>query len=234
MATAHSMPAPESAMPPLQQGDRLTADEFFRRSAPLPKSTKAELIDGVVYLMTPPVSQEHHSNPHFNLIGLLGIYAAATPGVEGGDNGSLKLDDENVPQPDCFLRILPSHGGQSKTDEAGYVVGAVEFVAEIAASNVSYDLHDKLQVYRKHGVQEYLVWRVWDKAVDWFVLKDGKYESIPADDDGIYRSRVFPGLWLDTSALLQRDLSMLLTVGQKGTASEEHIAFVQAIADRKS
>ena len=37
---------------------------------------------------------------------------------------------------------------------------------EISGSTVSYDLYDKLTVYRRHGVQEYIVWRVYDQAIN--------------------------------------------------------------------
>src|SRR5258706_15608795 len=98
--------------------------------------------------MPRPVSQDGHSSPHSRLLTLLGIYEAATPGVEGGDNGSLRLDLDNMPQPDAFLRILESCGGQSRIDVDGYVEGAPELIAEVAATSASYDLHAKLHVYR--------------------------------------------------------------------------------------
>src|SRR4051812_20108352 len=118
MASPSTIPArsrrPAPAIPPLQPGDRLTRAEFERRYDATPNLKKAELIEGVVY-MPPPVS-DGHSSPHFDLIGWLSIYRAATPGTAGGDNGSLRLDLDNMPQPDAFLRILESHGGQSRID----------------------------------------------------------------------------------------------------------------------
>ena len=35
-------------------------------------------------------------------------------------------------------------------------------------------LHEKLQVYRRNGVREYLVWKVLEKAVVWYHLQDEK------------------------------------------------------------
>src|SRR4051812_13988373 len=145
-------------VPPLQNGDRLTRAEFERRYDATPGLKKAELIEGVVY-MPPPVSHTDHSAPHFDLITWLGQYRVATPGFSGGDNGSLRLDLDNMPQPDAYLLILPSHGGQARIDEDGYVVGAPELVAEVAASSASYDLDVKLNAYRRNGVREYIVWR---------------------------------------------------------------------------
>jgi len=220
-------PVPEP-LPPLHAGDRLTAAEFERRYSAMPEVKKAELIGGVVY-MPSPVSDDDHAAPHFDLIGWLSAYRAFTPGVRGGDNGTLRLDLANRPQPDAYLRILPRFGGQSRTSDDGYVVGAPELAAEIAASSVSYDLHDKLETYRRHGVREYVVWRVEDGALDWFVLRDGRFERLAASPDGLHRSEVFPGLWLDASALLRGDMDRVVEVVQAGIQSPEHAAFVSQL-----
>jgi Uma2 family endonuclease len=211
--------------PPLQSGDRLSREEFERRYDAMPELKKAELIDGVVYVPS-PVNHRNHGNPHFNVIFWLGSYAALTPGVEGGDNSSLRLDPENEPQPDGFLIVLPAHGGRVQIDGDDYIVGGPELIGEVAASSASYDLHDKLNVYRRHGVREYIVWRVYDRTIDWFVLRQGKYERLPLAADGIYRSEVFPGLWLDPAALIQGNLQAVLTVLQQGLATPDHAAFV--------
>jgi Uma2 family endonuclease len=213
---------------PLQPGDCLSRAEFERRWDATPNLTKAELIEGVVY-MPPPVSQDDHSSPHFDLIGWLYAYRTATPGVHGGDNGSLRLDLDNMPQPDGFLRILESHGGQSRIDADGYVEGAPEFIGEVAASSASYDLHAKLNVYRRNGVKEYLVWRVLDRAIDYFVLIEGRYDPLPPTARGIYQSRVFPGLWLDAVALIAGDVAKVDAVLRRGLASRNHAAFVASL-----
>src|SRR5207248_2017722 len=137
----------------------------------------------------------------------LGQYWMASPGVEVGDNGSLRLDLDNMPQPDAYAMLLPEHGGQARIDDDDYVAGAPELVAEIAASSASYDLHDKLNAYRRNGVKEYIVWLVWEKAIDWFVLRGGRYEAAVAQWDGLHRSETFPGLWLDGPAMLRGDLA---------------------------
>ncbi len=214
----------KTGVPPLQAGDRLNRDEFERRYAAMKDVKKAELLEGVVY-MPSPVCNDDHGAPHFDLIGWMYLYRMQTPGVQGGDNSTLRLDLDNEPQPDAFLRILPECGGQSKND-GGYVAGAPELIAEVAASSVSYDLHLKLNVYRRNGVCEYIVWRTWDQAVDWFVLRSGQYERLPLGEDGVHRSEVFPGLWLDPAALLRGDVARVLDVARRGTATPEHAAFV--------
>jgi Uma2 family endonuclease len=233
MATASRITekANAKAIPPLRNGDHLTVNEFLRRYEAMPHVKKAELIEGVVY-MPSPVSMDH-GTPHAALMTWLGTYWAMTSGVELGDNATVLLDlGENCPQPDACLRIKPGQGGQSGTSEAGYVQGAPELTAEVAASTVSYDLHDKLCAYQRNGVQEYIVWRVEDEAIDWFVLRGEKYRAL-APRDGIYHSKVFPGLWLDVQAMLQGDLAKVLKVLQQGLASNEHQRFVKKLQRRK-
>ncbi len=209
-------------LPPLRSGDHLTRDEFERRYRAMPAVHKAELIEGVVY-MPSPVSAEDHGEPHFDLNGWLFVYRAHTPQVRGGDNATLRLDLDNEPQPDGYLRLLPECGGQARLVD-GYVTGAPELIVEIAASSASYDLHEKLNAYRRNAVREYVVWRVWDQAVDWLVLRSGRFEPL-APADGIYRSEVFPGLWLEPAAVVRGDLVRVLQVLQQGLASPEHAAF---------
>jgi Uma2 family endonuclease len=223
--------APQPAVPPLENGDRLTRAEFERRYDAMPGLKKAELIEGVVY-MPSPVRFRRHGSSHFNLIGWLMHYTAATPGVAGGDNGSIRLDLDNMPQPDAFLLILPTHGGQVHISDDDYVERAPELIAEVAASSVSIDLDTKLQVYRRNEVREYLVWRVEDQAIDWFVLRDGRYDRLPVGPGGLYRSEVFPGLNLDPLALIRGDLVRVLEVVSQGVATPEHAAFAARLQAR--
>ena len=212
------------AIPPLENGDTLTRAEFERRYEAMPHLKKAELIEGVVYVPS-PVRHRYHGHQHAHLINWLGHYEAHTPGVEASDNVTVRLDLDNEPQPDALLFIDPACGGQARIDADGYIEDAPELVAEVAASSASYDLHAKLRVYRRNGVREYIVWRVLDKEIDWFVLRAGQYERLPLDAEGLYRSEVFPGLWLDPAALLRGDLATVLAVVQRGLASPEHAAF---------
>jgi Uma2 family endonuclease len=210
---------------PLEPGDRLTRDEFERRYDAMPELKKAELIEGVVY-MPLPVRHRPHGRPHLHLAGWIAVYESATRGVEGSDNSTARLDLGNTPQPDLLLLIDPARGGQARISADEYIEDAPELVAEVAASSASYDLHSKLDVYLRNGVREYIVWRVLDRAIDWFVRRDGRYERLAPDPDGILGSEVFPGLWLDPEALVRGDLARVLSVVQQGTASPEHAAFV--------
>ena len=216
-------------IPPLQTGDRLSRVEFERRYHAMPQKYKCELIEGIVYVMGPPVSDPGHSLPHFRFITWLGTYEAHTPGTAGGDNGTIRLDLDNEPQPDTFLRILPEYGGQTRDTDDKYIEGAPELIAEIAASSVNYDLHDKLKAYRRNGVHEYIVWRTWDRALDWFKLQQGEFVKQTPDEQGWIKSTVFPGLWLDVAALLAGESKRVLSVLQLGIDSPEHEAFVEKL-----
>ncbi|NET56613.1 MAG: Uma2 family endonuclease [Symploca sp. SIO2E6] len=207
---------PHQTIPPLENGDTLNVTEFERRYSTMPTLKKAELIEGIVY-MGSPLRITQHGNPHSSIIGWLMVYQAYTPGVQLGDNCTVRLDADNEPQPDALLRI--EVGGQSTISEDGYVEGAPELIAEIAASTVSIDIHDKLKVYRRNQVQEYIVWRVEDQKLDWFRLVEGKYIKLTANEEGIISSEVFPGLWLDKQALLAGDLAKVLAVLQQGLAA---------------
>ena len=220
-------------VPLLENGDHLDRLEFERRYHAMPHVHKAELIEGVVY-MPSPVRHRHHSGPHFDLITWLGLYRMATPSVEGGDNGSLRLDMDNEPQPDAYLIVLPSHKGRVVIDEDDYIVGAPELVAEVSASSVSIDLKAKRRAYCRNGVLEYVVWRVEDREIDWFVHRAGQYELLARDAAGIYRSEVFPGLWLDATALVNGDLPAVSRVVQQGLASPEHTAFAAQLRQAAS
>ncbi len=220
--------APVEAILPLEPGDRLTRDEFERRYDAMPGLKKAELIEGVVY-MPSPVRVRRHGNPHCRFAGWLAVYEAGTPGVLAADNTTIRLDMDNAPQPDELLMIEPERGGQARISADDYIENSPEWVGEVSASSVSFDLHTKLHVYRRNGVREYVVWRVQDREVDWFVLHGGEFQKLAADADGILRSRVFPGLWLDAAALVRGDMTRVLAVVQAGVASPQHVAFVNRL-----
>lgn len=225
MSEANNNGLPAVQLPPLESGDRLTRAEFERRYEAMPNLKKAELIEGVVYVPS-PTRFRRHGRPHGHILTWLGVYEAATPGVEVGSESTSRLDLDNEPQPDGLLIITPECGGQVRISPDDYIEGAPELVAEIAASSVSIDLNAKLNVYRRNGVREYVVWRVLESAVDWFVLRAGQFESQSPANDGLLRSEVFPGLWLDPAALVSGDLARVLAVVQQGLATPEHTAFV--------
>lgn len=222
-------PASQMATPPLESGDRLSRFEFERRYQTMPHTKKAELIEGVVYVAS-PLRFASHAEPHGLLIVWAGMYKVMTPGVRLGDNATVRLDLDNEPQPDVILLIEQSAGGQARLTEDDYVEGAPELVVEVAASSAANDLYDKKNAYRRNQVQEYIVWQIFENKLDWFCLQAGEYVSLAPDADGVFRSQVFPGLWLAVPALLQGDMVQVLAVLQAGLNSVEHAEFVQQLS----
>jgi hypothetical protein len=222
--------AVEQRVPPLVAGDKLTRSEFLRRWEAHPEIKKAELIGGIVY-MPSPVSVDH-GDMDGDLGAWLGVYKAATPGTASGRNiTSYLLDD--MPQPDLNLRILPEYGGSSWVEDK-YLHGVPELLAEVCASSASYDLHVKLELYQAAKVPEYLTILLFEREIRWHIVVNGQYQLLPPDADGLWRSRIFPGLWLDGKALLAGNLQHVLAWLQQGLSSPEHQRFVAELADRKA
>jgi hypothetical protein len=221
--------AAEQRVPPLAAGDKLTRDEFLRRWQANPEIKNAELIGGLVYIAS-PVSVEH-GDMDGDVGAWLAVYKAGTQGTASGHNTtSFLLDD--TPQPDLNLRILPEYGGGSWVEDR-FLHGVPELLAEICRSSASYDLHVKLDLYQAARVPEYLAILLYEQEIRWHVLVNGKYQLLSADADGLWRSRAFPGLWLDGKALLARDLQQVLARLQDGLQSPEHQQFVANLAGRR-
>jgi Uma2 family endonuclease len=215
-------------IPKLVAHDHLTRAEFERRYEAMPDNVKAELLNGAVFVAQPS-RHVYRGRPQSMLQAWLIYYAEMTPGVDLGDNCTLRLSEESEPQPDLLLRIPAERGGSSALDADGYLIGAPELVVEVAASSASYDLHDKLDVYRRFGVQEYVVHRTEDGEVDWFVRRGDRYERLAPDEDGCFHSEMFPGLWLDPQALLANDLPALRAIVQRGVQDPAHAPFVERL-----
>lgn len=229
MATYSSPIVPSLRVPPLEQGDRLARSEFLRRYVVMPPKIKAERIEGIVHIPAAAVLAQFHGEHHAIVLTWLGVYQSVTPGVAAADNSTVALDIDNDAQPDACLRILPTYGGATKLNDEGYIEGAPELIVEVAASTLSFDLGAKLNAYRRNGVREYIVLRTYDGDLDWFVLRDGQYQRLSPDNQGIYRSHVFPGLWLKFDALMAGRIAEVLAVLQHGTASPEHGAFCEVL-----
>ena len=231
MAAISIAPPAQALVQPLESGDRLGAVEFLRRYEAMPEVKKAELIEGTVYLLSPV--RLSHAASNSLIQAWLGTYAARTHGTQAAGNVTVRLDAENVPQPDALLRILPECGGQTRLDPAGYLFGPPELIVEVAASSVAIDLHDKLRAYRRAGVREYLVWRALEGRFDWFVLDQDEYRSNAPANEGVVRSPHFPGLALAADALLAHDAAKVLDVLQTDLQTPAHAAFVAHLSARR-
>lgn len=227
MIVPRTIQARKPVLPPLENGDRLDQKTFHARYEAMAEDVRAELIGGIVYMASP--MKRRHGRYGASFIRWLTEYEEATPGTEVLDGATSILGPESQPEPDGSLIILPECGGQTWEDDDGYLNGAPEFVGEIGHASESIDLHGKKADYEKAGVREYVVVALRQSEIFWFVRRKGKFRAKPADRDGIWRSEVFPGLWLDGAALLRRDRPRVLTVLRQGLATPEHAAFVRKL-----
>ena len=199
-----------------ESGDRLSREEFLARWEQMPALKKAELIDGIVY-MPSPVSLTH--SVFDTLVQMvLSVYAARTPGCEPLSNATW-LMLESAPQPDACLCWRPASGEIQTTK--GLATGSPHLVVEVAVSSRSYDLGPKLALYQRAEVPEYVALLVEEQRIEWRVLETGSYRLMHPDADGVFRSKVFPGLWLDSAAFWRKDRSKLLAVLEQGLRSRK-------------
>jgi Uma2 family endonuclease len=230
MRTVEHAP-PRKILPPLVAGQHLDQPTFHDRYEAMPPETRAELVDGVVYMPSP--LRFDHGEEDNNVGGWLFHYKRFTPGVHSPGNATVKLYRAGEPQPDCQLFIPAELGGQVRIDEEGYITGAPELIAEIARSSRAYDLNEKKGDYERAGVKEYVVVELDPNQVHWFIRRGNHFEELAAGPDGIYRSEVFPGLWLDAEALFAEDLMRLIEVLDRGLATPEHAAFAARLAEAR-
>lgn len=216
---------PRNGLPLLENGDRMKQPEFHRRYLAYPDDVKFELIGGIVYMASPLRYPHGTYSQMFSVI--FGLYAAATPGVEGADNVTTILGEESEPQPDLALRLLPEYGGQSHVSEDEYLRGAPELLAEIAYSSRAIDLNQKREDYQRAGVREYLVLSIEERQLHWFHFPDSS--MIQPNRQGVSRSLVFPGLWIDNAALAARDSVRLIEAARQGLVTRAHAAFVKRL-----
>jgi Uma2 family endonuclease len=230
MATAK--PSRSKRLPPLENGDQLDQPTFHARYEAMPQDCRAQLIGGIVYIPSP------QKMPHGETQGLvfrwLDEYAEATPGTKALLNTTQILGPDSEPEPDACLFIAPEYGGSVYADEDDYLHGAPELIVEVSSSTESIDVHRKKQDYQKAGVREYVVLALRMQKVFWFVRQRGKYKETPLPAGGIFRSRMFPGLWLDAEAMLRCYRFGVLAALKRGLAAPEHAAFVAKLGKHGS
>ncbi len=211
----------------LVEGQRLDQPTFHALYEAMPPGTRAELIDGVVY-MPSPVGGEH-GIAQVPVIVWLDYYAERTPGLQVSGNATTILGWKSEPEPDGLLRVLPEWGGRT-WNEGGFIHGPPELVVEISKTTRYVDLGPKLRDYERAGVLEYVVRAIDPDEIFWFGQEQGALVERPIGEDGLYRSTVFSGLWLDPIALVSGDRRRLRAVVDQGCATPEHAAFVGKLA----
>jgi Uma2 family endonuclease len=216
--------------PPLQAGDHLDQKTFHERYLAMPENFSAELVEGVVIVEA--ASSMGHADHHAAFMAWLGLYWAKTPGTHAMDNATVILGPNTEVQPDGSLIIETEYGGQTRP-EGIYLSGPPEFIVEVVSSSAAYDLHSKLREYERAGVCEYVVLLLPEQRVEWFCLNGDKFDKHERSQDGTYRSRTFPGLWLNESAVVRCDVAGVIETLQQGIAEPEHAEFLEHLKKRR-
>lgn len=223
-AVEHTQP---KTLPPLEAGQFLDQSTFHDRYEAMPDGTWAELVGGRVYMPSPLRNEHGEYDDHVAF--WVVRYKRSAKGLRSGKNSTVMLGRFGETQPDGHLRIPEEFRGQTHIED-GFIVGAPELVIEIARSSRNYDLNEKKSEYEEAGVKEYIVVELDPDRVHWFIRRGDHFEDLSPGADGIYRSEVFPGLWLDPDALLNEDLDRLSEILEQGLATPEHAAFVAKLA----
>jgi Uncharacterized protein conserved in cyanobacteria len=210
----------------MENGDHLTAEEFLHAWEHMPDVKHAELLEGRVY-MNPASVNYSHARPHAIITAWVAIYEAGTPFTETSLTPSVKLDSRNIPEPDVVLRLMDGLGGSSSWENI--LLGPVELAIEISNTSTSKDVYEKRELYERTGVREYLIWRTAAGEFDHFVREANLTERFERKvyRDGIIKSVVFPGLWLDVEAALAYDTKKVIERLNEGLASPEHASYLQ-------
>lgn len=113
-------------------------------------------------------------------------------------------------EPDLFF-VSQSNSGQLNEK---FFEGVPDLVVEVISDDsVSRDRVDKFDEYEEAGVREYWIIdpRPKRRRADFYQLgADGKYRSVPIDDNGIYRSMVLKDFWLNVNWLWQDPLPKVM------------------------
>ena len=186
---------------------KMTYEQFLRT---VPEDVHAEWVDGEVVPMT-PVSRDHNELSVF-LLALLQHY------VEAQNLGKIFCEPFQMKtgpglpgrSPD-LLFVSKKKLSQLKKN---YLQGAADLVIEIISPDSrARDRGEKFYEYEQGGVREYWLIDPVRKQVEFYELgKNGIYRLMNVGEDGIFRSQVLKGLWLQVSWLWQSPLPLLMTV----------------------
>ena len=129
---------------------------------------KSELIDGVVYAMSP--ANTKHIIIQGNLNRIIGNFLRGKRCKVFSEIG-VYLDKDNYFIPDLVVVC-----DRNKITDRG-IEGVPDFVVEVLSlSTRKKDITVKKDTYERFGVKEYWIISPKDEAIEVYLLKDGKYE----------------------------------------------------------
>lgn len=171
---------------------KISYREFLRRDQ---DDAHVEWIDGKVVPMA-PVSDEHQDIAGF-LLALLRPFAETSGlGVIRHDPFQMKTaPDLPGRAPDLIFIAKRNISRLRKNHLEGPADLAIEI---ISVGSRGVDRGEKFFEYEQGGVREYWLIDPLRKEADFYQLsRDGHFRLIPADENGIYRSSVLKGLWIE-------------------------------------
>ncbi len=129
-----------------------------------------EIIDGVAYNMSPAPKVKHQKISR-NITWAIGKNTSKLKECEFFEAPTdVVLDEFNVVQPDIFVVC-----DKSKVTEDN-IKGAPDLVIEIVSKSTEVkDKREKLFLYEKHGVKEYIIVFPEREYVERYVLQNGRY-----------------------------------------------------------
>ena len=207
---------PSQSLPSLENGDRMTQEEFHRRYEAYPDDVKIELIGGTVYVASPMRTPQGELT--WKLIIPLDFYVETDPRRPRRRRRHRHPRGEERAATGPALAPAPRiRRAVGDFDERRYLVAAPEFIAEVAHSTRALDLNQKRKTTSRQGFRNTSSFASRRKHFTGSTsLPNGK---LKADKQGLWKSRVFPGLWLDQAALFALDSARLRAAVQKGIAS---------------
>lgn len=163
----------------------------------LPDRTRAELIDGQMYMMAPPSTK--HQRISMNLSSTIHQYIKS-------NNGSCEVfsapfavflngDESEYLEPDISVICDPN-----KINDKG-CVGAPDWIIEITSpSNPGHDYILKLNKYSNAGVKEYWIINQADQFITVYFFEGGKFAQHYTFDDKV-KVNIYNDMEIDFSAL---------------------------------
>jgi Uma2 family endonuclease len=179
------------------------------------EDTHAEWVNGEVIVFMP--AKDPHQSLLVFLTEVIGLF------VRIFDLGrlwmapfELKLHPDGPSREPDLMFLAKSHLDRLTTDR---IVGPPDLIIEVASDDsVHRDRVDKFDEYEAGGVPEYWIIdnrpQQRQRAQFYQLGSDGQYRLIPVEADGIYRSAVLPGFWLQIEWLWDKQPDVLKAIAE--------------------
>ena len=202
-----------------ESGIAMSYDEFLDWAD---EDTLAEWVNGKV-VMTSPASLRHQLIAQFLGRVLAGYVEVDRLGIIVSAPFQMKLEQSGR-EPDVFF-LAEAHRNRL---HATYLDGPADLVIEILPpERVGRDRGEKFYEYEQAGIPEY--WLIDDatQRAEFYQLDArGRYQLVAPGDDGVYRSKILPGFWLEV-AWLWRDPLPPVEQTVLAVAGERYTGYLQ-------